>query len=123
MSCVRCGNCCFYFILTLSPKYQDADIDLQDIKNLPEDAVICIDGQETFCPYLSWDDENNVAVCSVHDKPWYKQTGCHRHNNPEYGEDIPCRIGPYLRLEKNKKYMDILISKIKQHQKKEMCDG
>jgi len=115
MTCVRCGRCCFYLLVTIASKYIDSNINLEN-GDIPDDMIICIDGQETFCPYLSWDDKNDMAVCEVHDKPWYKQTGCYKHNNPEF-ENFPCRIGQYLRLEKNKKYMDQLRSQIQQLQK------
>lgn len=95
MSCVRCGRCCFYLVIVVSPEYSEKEN--LDLEILPEKAFICVDGEETICPHLTWDDINDVAICKIHDKPWFKYTSCYRHNNPEFGEIQPCRIGPTIR--------------------------
>lgn len=95
MACVRCGRCCFYLVVVVSDKYKDTEeLNLRDLK---DDDFVCVDGVKTFCPHLTWDDHNDVAVCKIHDKKWFNQTPCYRHNNPEFGELINCRIGPYIR--------------------------
>lgn len=96
MSCVRCGRCCFYLVVVPSEKYQDVEnLNFNDLKE--EDDYICVDGVDTFCPYLDWDEAENSAVCKIHHKKWFTQTPCHRHNNPEFGDVFDCKIGPYIR--------------------------
>lgn len=94
MSCVRCGRCCFYLVPVVSKEYSDKEN--LDIETLPEEGFVLVDGETTFCPHLSWDDINDVATCGIHDKIWFKQTPCYRHANSEF-EELPCRIGPYVR--------------------------
>jgi hypothetical protein len=112
MTCVRCGNCCFYLIVTVSPKYINEDVNLKTCHQ-PEDMFICVDGINEFCPYLSWDNLNNQAHCKVHNKTWFKDTGCHRYMNLEY-EPFKCKIGPHIRS--NEETFENLKNKIKQHQ-------
>jgi len=113
MTCIRCGNCCFYLNVTVSPKYIDEDIDLN---NIEDEKIITIDGISEFCPHLYWDDENNNAICKIHDKKWYNQTPCYRHMNPEFENLGDCRIGPYIKS--NQILLNELKNKIKKHEQR-----
>jgi hypothetical protein len=100
MSCVRCGKCCSYLVAVVAPKHiNKTNLNLSELHE--EDDFICCNGTENMrCPYLCWDDEKDVAVCTIHDKEWFNQTPCYRHNNPACGDLFACRIGPYIRSHK-----------------------
>lgn len=89
-NCQRCSYCCYYLNSVVSPKYshlEEIDFD----SDLPEDFFIDIVDENTKCPHLSWDKEKDIAVCKIHNKNWYKNTTCYRHNNKK------CKIGIFIR--------------------------
>jgi len=93
MKCYRCSYCCYYLNVVISPKYADLeDIDFEILEPL-DDLLITIDGTIP-CPHLSWDEIENLAICKVRNKKWFKKTPCYRHNcEDEPGE---CRLGKHI---------------------------
>ena len=94
MKCHRCGYCCVnYCVMVVNPKYADQDDIIFDFENPIKDLLIYVD-HEKQCPYIYWSEEQNQAVCKVHEKKWFSKTPCYRHNNIEtIGK---CRIGEYI---------------------------
>lgn len=81
MTCVRCGYCCTKLLVVI---VVDPD------KGPTYDNLKAINCLEEPCPHLRGDTPGGYS-CSVHDRPWYKETPCYQYNL-----ETPCRVGPYL---------------------------
>lgn len=117
MACVRCGYCCAtMFIITISPKYSHIEtIDefnqiLEKEDTLTDDLLISITNQDNkICPYLSWDNKNDISVCKIHHKEWFKLLPCHN-----YRKELKCNIGPMF-IEKSNQMKDYIKNRIKSY--------
>jgi len=100
MICYRCGYCCVNsLVAVVNPKYVICDIiDFDIADTFPEDFLITVD-KDNRCPYLEWNEEEDKASCKIHDKKWFKDTPCYRHNSKE--EKSFCRLGQYIMDNKN----------------------
>lgn len=93
MKCVRCGYCCIdYDVIIIRPEYINEDInDILSKDFNAADKIAIHKPCGIKCPHLDY-DEDGIATCKVHDKPWYKGTPCDSHT--QIGkEDAVCRIG------------------------------
>jgi hypothetical protein len=79
-------------VVIVAPEFATEDFNMQ--KHVPDE---CFVGKESFqeCPHLSW--EGDKAICAIHEFSWYKDTPCFRHSQIESSEDMPCRMGEYLK--------------------------
>jgi len=98
MICLRCGYCCFYFVVIVKPESVKEDL---EVDNLCEEDLIGLDSS-TKCPHLSWDKITDNAVCAIHHHNWFEDTPCGRHNQEvETSKSEFCRIGKHMRDDKN----------------------
>ena len=93
MKCLRCGHCCFHYMVVIVkpgiiPTGEITDADMLTFK--PSDE---------YCPHFEWESEG-VGKCIIHDEPFFKYTPCHRHKQVEY-EESDCRSGEYFNNPKN----------------------
>jgi len=88
MVCQRCGYCC---IMCFVPIVVDGRV-----KKKPLGVK---------CPHLTIEPDG-TASCAVHNEPWYKETPCFSHGNPDLDPDFaanpskPCAIGVIRRSHK-----------------------
>lgn len=93
MICLRCGYCC--------KKYAVIIVDDPD-KGIREDNLIPYMG-DSRCKHLVGDKPGEYS-CTIHDKPWYKETPCFDFGQIESDPGFPCRIGVKV-LEMEEKYV------------------
>lgn len=97
MICLRCGHCCIEYDVVIVKGYLKVKSLFGKDGNLAEGVELIYKEGGKVCPHLSF--ENEQAVCSVHDAPWYKQTPCFAYTQTER-RNSPCRMGKYLRENK-----------------------
>jgi len=83
--CLRCGSCCqvSFVVIVDDPEIGPAEDNLRAINLLEEP-----------CPHLQGDTPGEFS-CSIHDRPWYKETPCATHGQIERG-NTNCRMGEYV---------------------------
>jgi hypothetical protein len=91
MKCLRCGRCCFNYVVVIKPKSIKEDLDLD---SLEEKDLLCLDGSSK-CPHLNLDEYD--ASCNIHHYKWFKDTPCGRYTQIESDESCICRTGKYMR--------------------------
>lgn len=86
MKCLRCGHCChnYFVIIVDNPE-----------KGIEEGNLILHEGNGQPCKHLLGDKPGNYT-CSIHNKPYYKETPCYKHTQIERSVDEECRIGRYI---------------------------
>jgi len=85
MICQRCGYCCTNLLCVI---VIDPEKGIDDIDNLRG-----LDQLKERCPHLTGDKPGEYG-CAVHHYPWFKETGCGRHN--EHYPEKPCVMGVYI---------------------------
>ncbi len=93
MICKRCGRCCIHLdILVVNPRsiLPDGSLDRSD----PEAMILKPAGQ--ICPHLvEAKAEGDIATCTIHSLPCYKETPCERFE--QIGpQDSICLLHSYL---------------------------
>lgn len=97
MKCLRCGLCCTkYMVIIVKPEAVERGFKSTD--DLSNDDLMCHEGNKEECPHLIWDE--NIAICKIHEYPWYEETPCSSHGQIEKSKDCVCRMGEYI-LKKN----------------------
>ena len=118
MICLNCGYCCMMLdVIIISPKAIDT-LNITSLSEIPYDEFEKLtEHKETgiACPHLTY--ENDKYLCRIHDKPWFKETPCHRHVQIE-DSNSNCRTGNYINSDGN-----FLKIKLKQIFEKETVDG
>ena len=98
MICLRCGYCCEICLNSVvRPEYIDS---ITSVDDLEMDMLLPVGKELGPCPYFSWDAEG-LAVCAIHDKPWYKETPCYQYQSHLPG--VPCMMGKHRQEERLKK--------------------
>jgi len=92
MICIHCGQCCYDFPVTIiKPEFVnlkvESTIDFSDEAFYNKPA-------NTPCPHLRWNYD--FSHCSVHDKPWYKETPCFEFTQIEESSSRLCRLGMFV---------------------------
>jgi hypothetical protein len=91
MKCLRCGYCCKnYCVVIVDDPYV----------GICDNNLIVHEGNGKPCKHLIGDTPGKY-LCSIHNKPWYKDTPCFKHGQIEKSPDCCCRMGMYV-LEKIK---------------------
>ncbi len=94
MICKRCGRCCIHLdILVVNPRsiLPGGSLDRSD----PEAMISKPAGQ--ICPHLVFEakEEGDIATCTIHSLPCYKETPCERFE--QIGpQDSICLLYSYL---------------------------
>jgi hypothetical protein len=91
MKCLRCGRCCTQLaVMIIDPGHirPDGTVD----SSVKESMIRKPAG--TICPHLVYRDD--LAVCTIHDLPCYRETPCDRFE--QFGpDDGICVMGEYLK--------------------------
>lgn len=75
--CKRCGYCCIYLTVVI-PRLTDSwDPRKLGYYHKPNDVI---------CPNLRF--EETQAHCAIHGEPYFQESPCDRHNNPDHDPDI-----------------------------------
>lgn len=91
MRCLRCGHCCTHYIVAIV-KDPSIDFDANDPKSY--DNITTHEGNGP-CPHLRGDKPGEY-ICSIHDKPWYRQTPCYAYGQIEDNPNRECRTGKHI---------------------------
>ena len=92
MICLRCGRCCSFPVGVVKPEYVDVFTLDADSKDL--DKWTMWKSQDMICPHMTWD--GNIAICAIHDRPWFPDTPCGRHGQFELRNE-KCRTGEWIK--------------------------
>jgi hypothetical protein len=91
VKCLRCGRCCTQLdVMIINPKLirTDGTVDSSDAESMIKKPA------GIRCPHLLYRDE--VAVCTIHNQPFYRGTPCDRFE--QFGpDDGICVMGNYLK--------------------------
>ena len=94
MKCLRCGKCCLFPVVIVAPAWVERfNPNEVDIDKVEDQIYIKHDGE--VCPHFSWNED--TAVCSIHEKFWFKDTPCGQHGQIESDKSNLCRMGKHIR--------------------------
>jgi len=91
MICLHCGYCCtkLWIIVVRDP-------DLADREGLTQENVLEVGGlDKTPCPHLLGPADDGKYACLIHDRSWYSETPCAKHEQIGRSDQL-CRMGKHL---------------------------
>lgn len=96
MKCVRCGYCCFQYVVVV----------IRDINKPLSEKNVMIKHTGDRCPYLEGRKPGKYS-CRNHGHRRYKNSPCDQHSQIER-RDSPCRMGKYVLSLPSDKAMDLV---------------
>jgi hypothetical protein len=97
MRCVRCGFCCYHYVvgILVDPK-----------KGITEKNIVAKESN-TRCLHLRGDEPGKFS-CKLHGLKIYKQTPCYEYGQIERSKSCVCRLGEYVMSKSKDKRMALV---------------